>query len=681
MKIFRNSLSILILLISEINLQLTDEEKKKLYNKVTKRIGFGEIRGKNKPLNSVYMRSEISYEPSKIKEIIDKNKFPQSYNFIDEEKPDVHIKDQESCGICWSFASTTALAYRFHKKGIKVNLSPQYPASCYLRDCYAGDYLINSQFNLAKNGTVTEECLPYSSASGFINDECPTTCKDGSNLQLYYSKNSYSTIDDYDQENYYDIVTVIMDQLINYGPVASSIDCYTDFQSLEGGESCYQTIYNYDGVSQSMGGHAVVIVGYGYENSKYYWIVQNSWGEGFCNGGFAKVEFAQIGIEKVGFSEPYIPDNSTEKEISLKLIPSGDCKFRFSSVSTDIESSFEMNFKNTKSSDSSFYYQCGLEPLKNSNEGICSYDANSMYNEKGYYRYSDYLSLQKNNVLNFDFSSFQNQQFYYYGADYIDPLYGEDYYISEEGSKIILYFEAISDEDDDFVSLIYPNKDRTTPLSNCKIMRIYDVDVDSIVYCDLTKSEINYFDSSMPLAYSILCGSKEQTLAKIHKLDKSNYPLYRVKRLVIPDEQYLQIHSEFIMIADIEGSVSGVDRNSNNTFGAIVDIKNGEESNLRFLHCVTPSSSSKKSNIELTCYILLDNSDVGMLKCNTKNVYLYPLAYPKITNNPYEVRINDNIEYTSETSYNPPSRIHVSSSLIKVSYISIFSSLLLILFM
>ena len=75
MKTFLNSLSILILLISKINLQLTDEEKQKLYNKVTKRIGFGEIRRKNKPLNSVYMRSEISYDPSKIKEIIDKNKF------------------------------------------------------------------------------------------------------------------------------------------------------------------------------------------------------------------------------------------------------------------------------------------------------------------------------------------------------------------------------------------------------------------------------------------------------------------------------------------------------------------------------------------------------------------------------------------------------------------------------
>ena len=104
-----------------------------------------------------------------------------------------------------------------------------------------------------------------------------------------------------------------------------------------------------------------------------------------------------------------------------------------------MEISFEMNFKNTKSSDLNFYFLYGLEPLKNNNEGIFSYDTNCVYNEKGYYSYSDHLSLQKNNILQLDFSSLPNRQFYYYGEDYIDPLYGEDYYISEEGIKIFLY--------------------------------------------------------------------------------------------------------------------------------------------------------------------------------------------------------------------------------------------------
>ena len=677
MKYFLNALSILILLISGIKSQLTDEEKQKLYKKVTKRISFDKIKSKYTPLNAVYERSNINYEASKIRDIINKNNFPQSYNFIDEEKPEVNIKDQKSCGVCWAFASTTALAYRFHKLGINVNLSPQYPVSCYIPKCSEGDYLINSQFNLVKNGTVTEECFPYSSANGLDIEECPTTCKDGSDLQFYYSKNSYSTIDDYEQENYYDIVTVIMDQLVNYGPVVASIDCYSDFQSLRGGESCFQTIYEYDGTSRSVGGHAVVIVGYGYENSKYYWIIQNSWGENFCNGGFAKVEFAQIGIEKVAFSEPYIPNNSTEQEISLKFIPSEDCKFRFNSGSIDMENSFEMNFKNTKSSDLNFYFQCGLEPLKNNNEGICSYDANSIYNAKGYYSYSDHLSLQKNNVLQFDFSSLPNGQFYYYGADYIDPFYGEDYYVSEEGSRIFLYYEALSEEDNEFVSQIYPNKKSTTPLSNCKSIEKEDY---SIIHCSLTSKEINYFDSSLPLAYTVLCGSKEPTSAYIHRLDKTKYPLYRVKSLVLPDENLLQKYSEFIMIADIEGNVSGINKENNNTFGAIVEIKNGNNKRIEFLHCETPSSS-KKTDVEMYCFLLLD-SDFEKISYNINNIYLYPIVYPKSTYNPYEVRINDQVTYITENKYDIPSKIRISNShLIKISYYSYISTLISLLFL
>ena len=71
------------------------------------------------------MTSQKKYSPTKIKEIIDKYSFPESYNFIKDLNPPVHIKNQESCGCCWAFASSTALAYRYYKQGIDVNLSPQ----------------------------------------------------------------------------------------------------------------------------------------------------------------------------------------------------------------------------------------------------------------------------------------------------------------------------------------------------------------------------------------------------------------------------------------------------------------------------------------------------------------------------------------------------------------------------
>ena len=61
-----------------------------------------------------------------------------------------------------------------------------------------------------------------------------------------------------------------------------------------------------------------------------------------------------------------------------------------------------------------------------------------------------------------------------------------------------------------------------------------------MVHCSLTSEEINYFDSSLALTYTVLCGSKEPTSAYILKLDKSKYLLYRVKGLVLPDEYLLQ---------------------------------------------------------------------------------------------------------------------------------------------
>ena len=169
---------LILLLISSLHSQLTDEERQNLLEKVFKKKNQPEYEKwffPAKDTNDEEGQSLI-YDPQKIREIISKYKFPESYNFIDAVKPNVHIKNQENCGCCWAFASTTALAYRYFKKGIDIDLSPQYMLSCFSGDCDSGGYLVDTQFLLVKNGTVTETCMPFTSANGITIEECPNRC-------------------------------------------------------------------------------------------------------------------------------------------------------------------------------------------------------------------------------------------------------------------------------------------------------------------------------------------------------------------------------------------------------------------------------------------------------------------------------------------------------------------------
>ena len=501
----------LIILLFKIHSQMTDEERYSLIKKLVKPITFKKIDTQNK-INFYKNELTIKYEISKINEIISKYKFPEKFNFIDEEKPTVRIKNQLDCGSCWAFATTTALSYRFYKLGIDVDLSPQYLLSCYINDCEKGDQVIDTHLYLVKNGTTSEGCTPYSSGKGVITEKCSTECKNGEEFIKYYSENAYSINNDfYNEENFYDIVKIIMDQLINFGPVSTGIDLYLDFYKLM--EEKYKNItYSYDGTSKYYGGHAIVIVGYGFENKKFYWIIQNSWGETFGVNGFAKIEFGQIGIEKISFSEPYIEKNSTEKEIDIKFQFSEDCKLKFDIDKNNTEENyFEMTFVGVDSPNDDFYFQCSNPKIIDENEGICTYQYDSLYNQKGYYKFKDYQSLKKNNIFNFDFSVLQQNQFYFYGIDFIDSLYlnGSDFYISEEGSKIVLLFYTASN-DTRFISNIYPNIKSQKSLSNCHDLEFYEAGLDfSLIYCNISKNELDYFKSSsnnQPLVYDILCG-------------------------------------------------------------------------------------------------------------------------------------------------------------------------------
>lgn len=75
----------------------------------------------------------------------------------------------------------------------------------------------------------------------------------------------------------------LAEALVTHGPIIVSIDGENShFKNYAGG------IYDYEGC-RSKANHIVALVGYGSEQGKDYWIIKNSWGEGWGEKGYAKL--------------------------------------------------------------------------------------------------------------------------------------------------------------------------------------------------------------------------------------------------------------------------------------------------------------------------------------------------------------------------------------------------------
>ena len=185
------------------------------------------------------------------------------------------VKDQGPCGSCWSFAATGALesAWALAGNGLQA-LSEQQ-----LMDCSGSFY------NYGCSGGMAYKAYSYLESSGGIMSEeaYPYTARDGSSCHADASQ-FVASITSHVNVPSHGSATILRDAVADVGPVAVSIDAsQRSFNLYSSG------VYDEPYCSSSSHNHAVLVVGYGTESGKDYWLVKNSWGPEWGESGYIKM--------------------------------------------------------------------------------------------------------------------------------------------------------------------------------------------------------------------------------------------------------------------------------------------------------------------------------------------------------------------------------------------------------
>lgn len=237
----------------------------------------------------------------------------------------VTVRNQGNCGSCWSFSLVAVAQHALMLKG--KNPPPGLLSEQYMVDCATDMYGCNggmpdaARWLVAPKGAPLLSDYPYTARDGRCEMANKTVA--GSILEWHYVGESdrVPTIEE------------IKKAIYLYGPVSVTVSANSAFSAYTSG------IYN--ACSQGQTNHMVVLTGW--DDDTKTWVLQNSWGTSWGEGGFMRIKWTDSQgrlCNRVGEDTVYV-------KVDEKPVPPTPKEFQMTTESGTIVYKMNVNAKYT----------------------------------------------------------------------------------------------------------------------------------------------------------------------------------------------------------------------------------------------------------------------------------------------------------------------------------------------